>query len=299
MHIHLCIAMWRRTNDDDNRKRSRKPSSVHSFFVRCGCAMGAVYQQIIQGRTIVENVAIVIAGHDAYAGAWLAMMHGLKTYWPDCPWPIYWITNRAVAPEGCITVRVGGDFNPKKWSDRMKRGLKQVPVKTLLWLLDDHWITAKPDVGALRDFAKLVNEGYIDRLRLYPGLDHDFGKTYSLDGRLIIMDKKSPYRCSCKPSFWDRKVLLSLLRNGESPWDFERDGRKRSGRYIFAATKDWHFYFVTRGCPDGDWPKSPIVKGKLTVSAKRYYEREGLKFNLEHPIEGNPFGSDIPDCILP
>lgn len=245
--------------------------------------------------------AIVVAGHDKYSAAWGAMIHGLKMYWPDCPWPIYWITNRLDAPRGRTTIKVGGDFGPKKWSDRMMRGLERVPAETILWMLDDHWITRAPDARALLGFHRWVAEGYIDRLRLYPGLDHDFGSSYPLDGRLVIMDKKSPYRCSCKPSFWNRKVFLSLLRNGESPWDFERNGRGRSKKYSFAVTRDWHWFFVTRDCPDGvDWPKSPLVKGKWTTAAREYCKREGLEIDFsKHPVKKNPFGTDVPGYILP
>lgn len=251
---------------------------------------------------MVDDIVLVIAGHDKYAAAWPAMLHGIRRYWSDCPWEIFWITNRLDAPEGCRTVKVGGDFNPKQWSDRMIKGLKQVPAKTILWCLDDHWLTQKPDMTALMDFAKLVDKGYIDRLRLYPGLDHDFGKPYHrFDGRLINLDKKSPYRCSCKPSFWNRKVLLSLLRDGESPWDFEKNGRKRSVKYRFAVTKDWHFYFVTRDCPDGiEWPKSPLVKGKWTRAAEMYAKKEKIQIDLgNHPVKGNPFGKEKPRWVLP
>ena len=249
----------------------------------------------------MDDIVIVIAGHDKYSMAWGAMIHGLKTYWPDCPWPIYWITNRMDAPRGCKTVKVGGDFNPKKWSDRMIRGLEQIPAKVLLWMLDDHWVTAKPDVDALMDFVKLVKWGYIDRLRLYSGLDHDFGFPYHHDKRLIIMDAKSPYRCSCKPSFWNRGVLLNLLKDGESPWDFERNGRRRSQDYVFAVTKGWHWFFVTQRCPDGEtWPKSPIVKGRWTKAAKLYAEREELEIDFSrHPVGSDPFNGKPPDYILP
>lgn len=251
---------------------------------------------------MVNDIVVVIAGHDKYSAAWPAMMHGLHKYWPDCPWPIYWITNHLQAPRGCRTIRVGGDFNPRHWSNRMKAGLNQIPSRNVLWMLDDHWLTARPDIDALMDFVKLLGRGeYLDRIRLYPGLDHDYGSPYHFDSRLIVMDRKSPYRCSCKPGFWNRQILLSLLKNNESPWDFERNGKRRSQNYVFAITKDWHWFFVTRDCPDGvGWAKSPLVKGKWTVAAKEYCKREGLKINLKkHPIQGNPFGKEKPKYILP
>ena len=263
--------------------------------------MGAIHPQIVQGRTIVKNIAVVIAGHDKYSSAWKAMMHGLKTYWPDCPWPIYWMTNRQPAPKGCVTVKMGGDFNPKRWSNRMMRGLSQIPADCLLWALDDHWPAGLIDTDALIDFAKYIQKGLIHRIRLYPGWDHDRSSgVFRHDKRLLVMDKKSPYRASCKPSLWNKNTLLDLLKDNESPWDFERHGRKRSAKYTFLAVKDWgHFPFVTKGDPSGDWAKSPLIKGRWCVSAKRYCEREGLKIDFSrHPVETNPFGNDIPNYIL-
>lgn len=250
---------------------------------------------------MADDIVVVVAGHDKYAAAWRSMNHGLRKYWSDCPWEIYWITNHLDAPKGCRTIKVGGDFNPKQWSNRMIRGLKQVPAKMILWCLDDHWITAKPDIDALMDFASYIERRLARRIRLYPGWDHDRSSgAFKYDNRLLVMDEKSPYRTSCKPSFWNRKILLSLLKPNESPWDFEQNGRGRSARSTFLAVKDWgHFSFVTKGDPSGPWAKSPIVKGKLTTAAKRYYEREGLKFDLKHPVKGNPFGKEIPKYILP
>ena len=248
----------------------------------------------------MRDVVVVVAGHDAYASAWPAMTHGIGKYLA-VDWPIYWITNRLGAPKGCKTVKVGGDFNPKHWSDRIIRGLKQIPAKTILFMLDDHWLSGPVDLGALRDFAKLVQDDKVARLRLYPGWDHDRSSgVFEHDKRLLVMGKKSPYRTSCKPSFWNRDVFLSLLRNGESPWDFERDGRKRSAKHIFLAVKDWgYFPFVTKGDPSGDWEKSPLVKGRWTTSARDFCIYENLEIDLsKHPVETNPFGDDIPSYIL-
>jgi hypothetical protein len=249
----------------------------------------------------VEDVVIVVAGHDKYSAAWPAMMHGIEKYL-SLAWPIYWMTNHLDAPKECITVKMGGDFNPKRWSNRVKGGLKQIPAKTILWMLDDHWITQTPDSAALIDFALYIKRGLAHRIRLYPGWDHDRSSgAFEYDKRLLIMGKKSPYRTSCKPSFWNRGVFLSLLKANESPWDFEQYGRKRSGQYTFMAVKDWgHFPFVTKGDPTGPWAKSPLVKGKWTMAAAEYCKREGLDIDLKkHPMKGNPFGKEKPKYILP
>jgi len=244
------------------------------------------------------DIPVVIMGHDAYSAAWAPMIHGLKKYCPD--WTIYFITNRLEAPRGCQTIKVGGDLNPAQWSNRVRKGLKQIPAEVFLWMIDDHWVTAPPDLDAVADFVQFVRDGKFSRLRLYPGLNHDFGKPWKRDKRLIVLDPKSPYRTSCKPSLWSRKTFLSLLRRDESPWEFEKWGRHRSKEMKFATTAGWHWFFVTNGSPFGPWPKSPIVKGRWTISARDYCKREGLKIDLKnHPVKQSPFGRNVPEWVLP
>jgi len=246
----------------------------------------------------MNDVAVVIGCLDLYEPLWEPMRYSLSKYFGDSTWPIFWITNSKQAPCG-TTISVGGDHT--RWSDRMMRGLRQIKSSVILWMISDHWLSGYPDMSAIKDFAEYVRDGKAAKIRLYPGWDHDRSSgVFEHDKRLLVMGKKSPYRTSCKPSFWNRKVFLSLLRDGESPWDFERDGRKRSAKYTFLAVKNWgHFPFVTKGDPSGDWPKSPIVKGRWTLGASRYAEREGLKIDFSrHPVETNPFGDNTPSYIL-
>jgi len=223
---------------------------------------------------------------DLYKDVWQGLCHGLKKYWPDCPWPVWFITNKLDSPCG-EAVKVGGDRT--QWSQRMKRGLKQIKSPVILWLTSDNWITAPPDTGALVDFARYMLSKRIDHIRLYPGWDHDRAKgPFRHDPRLMVFTRNSPYRCSLKPSLWRRKVLIRLLRDGEEAWDFERLASKRSRELgdRFLAVKDWgYFPMVTAGDPSGDWVKSPVVRGRWTKAAKAYCDREGLKVDFSrHPI---------------
>lgn len=247
----------------------------------------------------MNDVRLVVPSLDLYKDVWPGLIHGLKKFWPGCPFPVAFITNSIDAPYG-ETIKVGGDHTD--WGGRMRRGLKQIREPIILWNLCDHWASGPIDNDAILDFVEYIERGYASRIRLYPGWDHDrTSGAFRYDKRLLVMAKDSPYRCSCKPSLWDRGVLLRLLRDGESPWDFEKRGRQRSVKYTFLALRTWGvFPFVTKGDPTGPWEKSPVVKGKWTVAAKRYCQREGLSIDLKkHPVRGNPFGKDRPSYILP
>lgn len=234
----------------------------------------------------MSDVTVVIGTLDLYKAVWVGMCHGLKRYWAACPWPIQFITNKRDAPCGG-TVKVGGDHTD--WAGRMRRGLGQIQSPVILWLTSDNWITAPIDTKVLVNFAQHILAKKADHIRLYPGWDHDTAKRpFRHDPRLMIFTRNSPYRCSLKPSLWQRKILLSLLRDGEQAWDFEREASKRSRELgdRFLAVSDWgHFPMVTAGDPSGDWVKSPVVRGRWTKAGKAYAEREELRIDFsKHPM---------------
>jgi len=174
----------------------------------------------------MSDVTVVVGTLDLYSMVWPGLCHGLKKYWSDCPWPVVFITNKMDAPYG-QTIKVGGDHTD--WTGRMRRGLRQIQSPVILWLTSDNWITGCPNTGALAEFANYILSGKSAHIWLYPGQDYDIvRKPFVSDGRLVVVTKKSPCRCSLKPSLWRRKVLLSLLREGEQAWDFERLASKRS-----------------------------------------------------------------------
>lgn len=233
----------------------------------------------------MSGVTVVVGTLDLYKDAWPPLCHGLKKYWSGCPWPIVFITNHA-RPPAFSAVRVGKD---KNWTDRIGRGLRQIQSPVILWLTGDNWVTSPPDTDALLDFASYVQSKRAVHVRLYPGWDHDTADgPFPDDPRLMVLSKKAPYRTSLKPGFYRRSVFLGLLKEGEEPWDFERNAPKRSQKLpdVFLAVANWGcFPFVTAANPSGNWVKSPVVKGRWTVDAKRYSESEGLKMDFSrHPV---------------
>lgn len=171
----------------------------------------------------------------------------------------------------------------------MRRGLEQIKSPVILWLTGDNWVTAPPDTNALLDFAGHVRTKKAVHVRLCPGWDHDTADgPFPDDPRLMILARKTPYRCSLKPAFYRRSVFLGLLEEGEQPWDYERNAPKRSQGLpdLFLSVAGWGcFQFVTAADPSGEWVKSPLVKGRWTVDAKRYAEREGLRMDFaRHPM---------------
>jgi len=249
----------------------------------------------------MTKVTVVVGTLDLYRDAWPVMCYGLKKFWPDCPWPVQFITNNLEAPRG-KTIKVGGDHTG--WSKRMRRGLAQVKTPIILWLTEDNWLTGPVDTQVLKDFVGHILVKGVHHIRLYPGWDHDKAKgEFPYDSRLLIFTKDSPYRFSLKPGFYLLATFLELLRDGESAWECEVCASVRSRRFkrTFMAIRDWGpFPFVTNGDPTGPWVKSPLVRGRWTKAAKRYARLEGLDIDFsKHPVSENPFKDDMPSWVLP
>ena len=108
-------------------------------------------------------------------------------------------------------------------------------------------------------------------LRLYPCPGPDLP---CLDNPEVgEISKGADYRLSLQTAIWQKQTLLELLREGESAWELEINGTKRSNNL------DVPFMCVT-----GDSPIpyfcTGVVRGKWVREAVELCEREGIEVDL-------------------
>lgn len=229
---------------------------------------------------------ILVSSCDKREACWMPLCHSLRKYWPDCPWPIGLVTNFLTPPCG-MSIAVGPD---RGWSSTMELALKQITDDVIFLLLDDWWLTAPPDMAALLDFARIIEEGHADHIGLYPA----WGKVGNLyvsskgpyipDPRLKVFAPRSAYRTSLMPGLWRTKTLQALLVPGESAQQFEINASRRSednDRFLCAAEYGY-FRYVVREEPGYTW--GPVKRGKWTRDATHYAKVEGLSIDFRELI---------------
>lgn len=234
-------------------------------------------------QSSASDVAVIVGSCDKYSFAWPPFCHGLNKYWPNSPWPVYIVTNHLDAPCG-QTLKIGDDPG---WTETVRIALQTIDKPVVLWMADDAWLTAPPDMPTMLDWAGIVLRGEADYIRLtishselgdktYPG------ETYPGDPRLFIVPPRFQYRASLHPALWNAEVFLSLLRDGESTWGFEIQGSKRawSDDERFLCAKDAMTWpWPHRGNPDYQDYKSygtPLIRGYWTAIAAKYAKCEGI-----------------------
>jgi hypothetical protein len=156
------------------------------------------------------------------------------------------------------------------WSDVVRVTLGRLEHEFVLLMLDDFFL-AGPVASSAVEAGRLelaVRGGAHFRLVPAPGPTarvpgaRDFGE--HLAG--------APFRASLQAAFWRRRVLLDLLRPGESPWEFEERGSVRSA--AIAAP----FYASRRALvPYVD----ALRQGRWSRRGLRLCRREGLPVDLE------------------
>ena len=235
-------------------------------------------------KAVDGKAAILITSCDAFEDCWAPYAHGLHKYWPDCPFPVFLITNEKAFPDPSITsLQIRPD---RGWAKNLRQAMESLDADILLYTHEDFWLRSPVDTKEILEFVDHVVGGRADYIRLYPAPGPD--RPFAPDPRLGLLAEKAPYRTSLQTAIWRKSVLQELLCDDESCWQFELDGTPRSRVYTdrFLCVQPAK---VVRGRsrPIGlDYVCTAINKGRWATEAVEYARREGLSIDFSNrPLE--------------
>ncbi|MEO6871670.1 MAG: hypothetical protein ABI233_05555 [Chthoniobacterales bacterium] len=172
-----------------------------------------------------ERVAIVVSSCDAFFDAWQPFAKFFERFWNDCPFEVILLTNRLSIHSARIRhVAIGED---RGWSSNLLAALAQMPHSHVLYFQEDYFLDAAVRTEQLaEDFAYVITSG-ADSLCFRARSEPDRG-TERLNDRFGIVPLNSDGRTRCQVTLWKRSALQSILRPGETAWDFEARGSART-----------------------------------------------------------------------
>ena len=232
--------------------------------------------------------AVLVNSWDGYSAAWPMMEHGLRKYWPDIPFPLYWQCNHKKPPLG-IPIKTD---DVTTWSFMMREALIKLMSDGFDYFCfchEDFWLVDQVRTAVLVNYLNLMQRHAIDHIQVmptWPGMV--MGGPYQYDGSLEFVSVDSMYRTANQASLWKTASYYEILKKmeslnlGSSAWDFEVSGSNMSHEMICLSVSphepadEWPIKYVHRHVPG--WNREPIVKGEWTEDARRYCENEGIEF---------------------
>ena len=213
------------------------------------------------------DCALCVSSLDEYADLWPPFFNLVSRHWPDCPFPIYLGvgTKKFEHPQ----VRTIPSAPHTNWSDRAREHLAAVPNKYVLLMLDDWFLKRRVDTQAICHFLSLLEiyDGHMLRLVPDPKPDHAIAGHPSLG----MMGIGTPNRTNTHATIWRKEALLSILRAGETLWEFEVHGSIRSNAYSGGMFSVWRPALHYEGV---------ISRGKWERGAARRYARLDIGCDL-------------------
>lgn len=172
-----------------------------------------------------DRVAIVVSSCDAFFDAWRPFAQFFERFWSDCPFEVVLLTNQlSVHSSRLRPVAVGKD---RGWSSNLLSALAQIQHPYVLYFQEDYFLNAPVRTEQLADDFAYVIASSADSLCFRARSEPDRG-TERLNDRFGVVPLNSDGRTRCQVTLWKRSALQSILRSGETAWDFEARASART-----------------------------------------------------------------------
>jgi hypothetical protein len=223
----------------------------------------------------MESVAVLVCSCDKYRDVWAPFFTLYFRYWPDCPYPIYLLSNTVGFDDPRVSNLLVGD--DRDWTSNLISALKQIPETTVMIFMEDYFLYRPVETEAVRQLASMMSVRKWGYLRLFPvpGADHATEAVASKP--LGPLEFGAPYRVSLQLALWTKDLLASLLLPGESAWQLELVGSRRSDtlrQEFFSMVRDsLEFVPISYFC-------TAVEKGRWVPGALRLLKSEGVEIDL-------------------
>lgn len=165
---------------------------------------------------------------------------------------------------------------PQEWLVALTEYLSNLDDKLIIWGSDDFFLSKPIKTKAYISLLnKIKSEENIVCAKLCNSLFHNKSEYDSIEDDMFLLNNTAEYSAVVQFCIWRREFLITMLRQANSPWDFERDGSQRlnaTGKKVI-GTFDCALKYPTRTATSGTHP------GKVSVLGNK---NEDIEFLIEN-----------------
>ncbi|PAW89317.1 MAG: hypothetical protein B9S33_03220 [Pedosphaera sp. Tous-C6FEB] len=217
------------------------------------------------------EIPIIVSSCDPFRDAWGPFFHFFFKQWPDCPHPVYLLTNYGhYRDERVRCLQLGRD---RSWADNLRLALDRLNAQHILYFQEDFFLTRRVPTAELQADLAFAMEHQTAYLGFYPLPQPEEG-SFRGHPRIGRCARAARLRVSLQATYWNVAALRSLLRPGETGWDMEEFGSDRSRELLFLrfnsfATTPIDYFFTA------------IVRGAWQPEAVAMCRAEGITLDLK------------------
>lgn len=217
---------------------------------------------------VKEKISLIILSCDKNNFLWDGFFKLLDKYWINHPKRIILSSEKKIYENPSIISSTVCDNN-EDWSSRLYHAICDANTEFVILLLDDFYIKSYVNEKIVNEYINLMfNDLKIVGISFesQPG-SVEFLKYKKLG--LVKRKRFSTYRINAQPGIWRSSYLKKILRQGETPWQFELSGTFRSffmSGDLYAVKSNQEIIPTDKG-----WL---IVRGKLNEKLVEYYLKE-------------------------
>jgi hypothetical protein len=228
------------------------------------------------------DVGVLVVSWDGYADLWTPFFRCFFRQWSNCPFPVYLGSNSRTFDDSRVNPILIGD--EVDYCSNLVTMLEKLPHEWVIPWVEDFLPSAPVDTQRILAIAQYAERNGVDYANLV-ALGHEISPVFA--GPAVVdalgeMPLDAPYRASMGVGLWRRMSLLRLIVPGETAWDFERIGSRRSAElgYRCLCTNLAHAarppVTVVNGIERGRWTRK--AAGLLALGGmEAVVERRGVE----------------------
>lgn len=235
-----------------------------------------------------NDCAVLVLSCDRYSDAWQPFFDLFSRYWKNCQYPVYLGNNGKEFSHANVKVLHAG--RAVDWTTDTRKIVEQISEPYMIVLLEDYFLLGDVDESYLAKCLAVTKE-YEAAFTRIASFRSDHFPMYAFDaipGKdfMGVTRNKAPFRINLQAGIWNRQDFLSLLKNGESPWEFEVNGSVRSqsnSKPFLGITESSHKDVVAGPIP---YLCTAITKGTWMREAVTLCKNERVAIDLsKRPTE--------------
>lgn len=176
-----------------------------------------------------NTISLMMSTCDDYKPLWNGFF---KAFYSNVHWdkPSFMTGSGIFDFENQSIIGIDPKYSKLDFSSRLLIALKNVNTDLVLFMLDDFYLLSSVDRSLFNDAIKIFDNKSVGCVILHDELSHKSYCEKDYNENYAILKKEAPFRATTQAAIWRVSFLRSLLRRGESPWQFEYLASFRSRR---------------------------------------------------------------------